>query len=561
MKRFRLWLKALSVRHQLIASIALTHAVLMSVFVFDLVARQRDFIQEAEKSRALGLAQVLALNSSSWVLANDVVGLQELLRAYATYPDLRYMMVTDTTGRVLAHSDATQIGRFAIDTLSQRLQISPPRTQLLFDNQRVLDVAAPVTQQERITAWVRVGMNADIDARIREVVTRQGILYTLIAIAVGVLSATLIGRRLTRGFDALLAVVEATREGRRDRRVQIDRSDEVGRLASAFNCMLEEIESYDRERQAKQQEVTELNVALEKRVEDRTQELRTSLKQLSTTVTDLKDTQKKLVEQEKMASLGGLVAGVAHEINTPIGVAITASSHLEETLKSTQASFLDNRLTRLEYQKAMEDLIETAQMVMKNLERAAQLVKSFKRLAVDQSSEDIRQFNLKEYLETIIVSLRPNLKRTHHEIRLDVSDDITLFSFPGAISQIFTNLIMNSLIHGFEGIDSGIITICARSTGSRVLLDYFDNGKGVAPEIRHRIFEPFVTTHRHSGGSGLGTHIIYNLVTQALGGTIRFDAEYAPGAHFKLEFPLEAPTRQAPVTTTPMRGERGGLAV
>jgi C4-dicarboxylate-specific signal transduction histidine kinase len=294
----------------------------------------------------------------------------------------------------------------------------------------------------------------------------------------------------------------------------------------------------ERELHFKTREVMLLNSSLEKLVEERTADLQASLQQLSKSLAELKAMQNKLVEQEKLASLGTLVAGVAHEINTPIGVAITAASHLDESSSHLLKGFLSGQLTKGVFRESIDDMRETTAMILKNLERAAELVRSFKMVAVDQSNEEKREFNLQDYLNTIVMSLRPQIKRTRHEVVLEVPDNISLYSYPGAYSQIFTNLIMNSLIHGFKGVEQGTIRIVARREGEHLKIDYFDNGHGIAAEIRDKIFDPFVTTSRHDGGSGLGTHILYNLVTQALKGSIESLYDTEQGVHFALDIPI-----------------------
>lgn len=313
--------------------------------------------------------------------------------------------------------------------------------------------------------------------------------------------------------------------------------DEVGDLIVSFNRMLDVIEDYDAARKAKENEIVQLNLGLEKKVEERTIELENSMSILERTVHDLKETQTKLVEQEKMASLGSLVAGVAHEINTPIGVAITASSHLNQSSRTMSEKFGSGVLTKSDFSGFVDELSEGTVMINKNLERAAELVKSFKMVAVDQSNEDVRDFNIKEYIESVLLSLKPKLKRTKHKVELDIPESLTVETSPGAISQIITNLIMNSLIHGFEGMEEGVITIRVQQDNGFVTLDYEDNGKGIPESMKETIFDPFVTSARHKGGSGLGTHILYNLVTQVLGGNVYLRDKQEPGVHFFIRFP------------------------
>ncbi len=279
-----------------------------------------------------------------------------------------------------------------------------------------------------------------------------------------------------------------------------------------------------------------LNEELEERVTKRTQELQTSLE-------NLQKAQKQLVEAEKMASLGGLVAGVAHEINTPIGVSLTDASFLEKKTRDLHKSFQGGNMTRRNFEKYTELALQSAMSIQSNIKRAAELVQSFKLVAVDQSSEIKRWFLVKEYIEEILRSLRNTLKKTTHTVTVDCPGDLGLNSYPGAFSQILTNFIINSLTHGFEGMEKGTITFDVKRAGEMIRFKYSDNGKGMAPHIHEKIFDPFYTTKRGQGGTGLGMHIVYNLVTRSLGGTITCVTFEGRGVTFILDIPLDAPER------------------
>lgn len=322
-------------------------------------------------------------------------------------------------------------------------------------------------------------------------------------------------------------------------RVVIETQDELGELGASFNKMLAELESYDHYRLEKEHEIIQLNAMLEEKVRERTSQLESSLE-------DLKLAQTQMVEQEKMASLGGLVAGVAHEINTPIGISITAASHLDEGIRHLDRSFKEGRLTKTDFSQFMEMLGESNAIIQTNLHRAAELVKSFKLVAVDQSNEQSRLFDLREYLHNVHMSLGPKLKKTQHRLILNVPENMTLYCDPGIFSQIMTNLVMNSLIHGFKGIDQGSMQIDVTDRGHEIEFVYRDNGLGLAPQIADRIFEPFVTTTRGQGGSGLGTHIVYNLVTQGLKGKISCETEAGKGVIFTIVFPRKSVTIPQP---------------
>jgi signal transduction histidine kinase len=260
--------------------------------------------------------------------------------------------------------------------------------------------------------------------------------------------------------------------------------------------------------------------------------------QLSQAVEDLRATQSQLVEAEKMAALGGLVAGVAHEINTPVGVGVTAASLLEDKTIAFREVYQRGNMKRSDLEKYLHTAEQSGSMLLKNLKRAAELIQSFKQVAVDQSSEERRKFKVKAYLKEILVSLRPRLKRTQHTIQINGDEDLTLDSFPGVFSQIVTNLVMNSLIHAYEPDEWGQITFYFEQEDGRLNFEYGDDGRGIPEENLSKIFEPFFTTGRGQGGSGLGLHIVYNLVTQKLDGTIRCESKVGVGTRFIIEVPL-----------------------
>lgn len=258
--------------------------------------------------------------------------------------------------------------------------------------------------------------------------------------------------------------------------------------------------------------------------------------ELTSTLDQLRETQDELVRQEKLASLGGLVAGIAHEINTPLGICVTATTHVQGELRNWRkwhdaGTFDASRIT------AVLDELDVAMRILdNNTRRGAELVHSFKQIAVDQSSGQRRSFYLAEYLDEILLSLKPRLKQGSCKVRVECPTDIQMDSFPGALSQVITNLIMNSLLHAFEGRTGGTIGIEAASDGDDVVLNVTDDGVGMAAADLNRFFDPFFTTKRGSGGTGLGAHIVYNQVTNVLGGAIR--ASSTPGAGLQVQMRL-----------------------
>lgn len=268
---------------------------------------------------------------------------------------------------------------------------------------------------------------------------------------------------------------------------------------------------------------------------------RKSLEELNTKLVNsldtLEKTKDKLVQSEKMASLGGLVAGVAHEINTPVGIAVTAASFIRDKTRDIQELYNSGNLKKSSLESYLKNMDEVSLAILMNMERAATLIKSFKQVSVDQTVEEKRTFNFKIYLQDVLITLKPTYLNKGCTIDLQCADDLEIFSYPGAYSQIISNLVINSIVHGFKNKSGGKITIIIELNGSDLIIRYRDNGVGMAPEELNRVFDPFYTTMRGQGGTGLGMSIVFNIVTQTLGGVI--DCTSVPGA--ETEFVIIVP--------------------
>ena len=258
--------------------------------------------------------------------------------------------------------------------------------------------------------------------------------------------------------------------------------------------------------------------------------------ELQITLDHLKETQSQLIQSEKLAALGGLVAGVAHEINTPVGISVTAASSLAEETRQMADKYKANKISRAEFKEYLNTANQSARLILANMEKAAAMVQSFKQLSVDQTTEQKRRFNLKDYIEDVIRSLYPKFKNSNIDFEVNIGDDIELENYPGAISQIISNLIINSLNHGLKEVQKGLVTINAHLQNNHLSLEVTDNGSGIPKEDLNRIFEPFYTTDKKMG-TGLGLHIVYNLVTQRLKGVISCESEPGHGTSFKISIP------------------------
>jgi len=271
---------------------------------------------------------------------------------------------------------------------------------------------------------------------------------------------------------------------------------------------------------------------LENKIEERTSELVEQNYVLTTA-------KEQLVESEKLASLGSLVAGVSHELNTPIGVSVTVASHIVTETQLKVELLEENKLSKSELINYLNVMTESSELLLSNMEKAKVLIASFKKVAVDQSNDEMRDVNLEEYIHEILASLKSKFKNSNYIISVECTKPIEVYTHPGAIYQIFTNFLMNTLMHGFTDLDHGNIDILLEAVDDTIVLEYRDNGNGISEDHLNKVFDPFFTTRRGKGGSGLGLNIVYNLVSEKLKGSIQCTSEIGNGVMFRIEIPKD----------------------
>jgi signal transduction histidine kinase len=290
-------------------------------------------------------------------------------------------------------------------------------------------------------------------------------------------------------------------------------------------------------RRAREEEIQQLNAALEARVDQRTAQLRQAND-------DLRLAADHLVQTEKVASLGRLVAGIAHELNTPLGSTLTAATTLKAHLGSFRNGLLSGTLKRSTAEDFVGQCHQACDIIERNAYRAAGLIDNFKELAVDQASARRRRFPLKRTVEEVLATHHNAWKATPHKIELDIDEAIELDSFPGPLAQVLSNMLENSLVHGLSQNSAGCVRIVARLHGDEVALTYSDDGNGIPPQFHNKIYDPFFTTRLGQGGSGLGLYIVQTLVTGVLGGQIGVQSQPGQGTQFHITLPLVAPVLQ-----------------
>jgi signal transduction histidine kinase len=372
------------------------------------------------------------------------------------------------------------------------------------------ELSAKMRQREQKAQETFDRTLADISRKVLSI----AVLFIGIIITAGVLIALSVRLPLQQIMTAMHAITS----GDYDRRVQgTSASDEVGAMARAV-------------------EVFRQNAIAKRKTED---ELRTSKEKAESALLELNAAQQNLIDAERLAALGGLVAGVAHEVNNPIGISLTVASSFARRSEMFEAELRsDTQLRRSQLEEFVRASRDAAQQLVANLHRAGELIHSFKQVAVDRSRAERRQFSLSEATDQIIASLRPVLKKAPITLSVEVPEGLMIDSYPGAYGQILTNLFLNAASHGFADGRAGAITISARPRGNDyVEIIFADNGAGMTPDVQRQAFDPFFTTRRNEGGTGLGLHIVYNLVTQQLGGRMMLDSRLGQGTTFRIIMP------------------------
>ncbi len=387
--------------------------------------------------------------------------------------------------------DATQAeATGAVDALSTKLRERERKAQSIFD-----------------------GALSDISRRVLSI----AVVFLGIILSAGVLIALSIRLPLQQIMTAMRAITT----GDYERQVQgIHARDEVGAMARAVEVFRE-------------------NAIAKRKAED---ELRASKERAESALLELSAAQQNLIDAERLAALGGLVAGVTHEVNNPIGISLTVASSLARRTEMFETELkADGQLRRSRLEEFVRSSRDASEQLVANLHRAADLIQSFKQVAVDRSHAERRRFMLREATDQIIASVRPVLKRAPITLQVDVPEGLVIDGYPGSYGQILTNLFLNATNHAFADGRSGTISISARPRGQDdIEITFADDGAGMTPEVQRQAFDPFFTTRRDEGGTGLGLHIVYTLVTQQLGGRMMLESRPGQGTTFRIIMPRTA---------------------
>jgi signal transduction histidine kinase len=352
-------------------------------------------------------------------------------------------------------------------------------------------------------------------------ISRKVLSVAVIFLGIIITAGVLIALSIRLPLQQIMAAMHAITSGDLNRKVQgTGASDEVGEMARAVEVFRE-------------------NAIAKRKTED---ELRAAKEKAENTLHELNTAQQNLIDAERLAALGGLVAGVAHEVNNPIGISLTVASSFARRAEAFEDELRSGKgLRRSQLDEFVKTSRDAAQQLVSNLHRAGELIQSFKQVAVDRSHAERRTFNLSEATDQIIASLRPALKKASIALSVEVPENLVIDGYPGSYGQILTNLFLNAATHAFPDGRSGNITISAKPRGGDdVEIIFADDGAGMTADVQRQAFDPFFTTRRNEGGTGLGLHIVYNLVTQQLGGRMMLDSRPGQGTTFRIIMPKAA---------------------
>ena len=489
-------------------------------------ARDALLLPSLGKSREAFTASLVAANAFYLSLASDAA--DEARRNITTVEQTIPVMI-DLAENSLQRAALTALAQRAaafgdgLKTLAEQFAM---RTNLLKtaidDNQAaMISVINKLSAQMTLRELQAQGSFDHTLANIYQNVALVAVIFLTLIVVIG----ALIARSIILPLKEIMAAMHGVVSEKYDEPIQGTHArDEIGEMARAVAVFRE-------------------NAIAKRKAED---ELRAAKDRAEKALDDLREAQQSLIAAEKLAALGGLVAGVAHEVNNPIGISLTVASSFARRCEEFAKEVDAGPLRRSRLGEFLEGGRDAANQLVANLQRAGELVQSFKQVAVDRSHADRRPFDLRESTDQIVASLRPVLKKSQITLTVDVPAGIMMDSYPGSYGQVLTNLFLNSVVHAFPDGRAGSVIVEARQVRDDVDIFVSDDGVGMSEEIQRRAFDPFFTTRRNEGGTGLGLHIIFNLVTQQLGGRLAFESRLGWGTRFRITLPRVAPGEAPP---------------
>lgn len=474
----------------------------------------------------------LAMRSPVWNYNNDQI--VEIFQSYLEDPDILSIRMENSYNDIIYLGKDYKTGEI-IDLKGTFVEIYPE--DIVFNPK--VDKNFYIRDGAVYLAMVTLEFSQEIYLQQFRIVRLYVLVITLFLILFETLLLVyLVQRHITTPLNSAVDAAKEISKSNFNIKLEDNHNDEIGSLYQNLKSMSSQLKSSFSKIENQREELKLLNHELEKRVLRRTKELNESNESLKNTVETLKITQKRLVESEKIAALGTLVQGIAHEINTPVGIGVTAATHLESETKEIHQKFEEGNLKK----KVLDDYLkiaeETSSLLYEVLNRSANLINSFKMISIDEFDKYKVSLNIKVYIRDVLLSYQDSLSSNNITLVFNCPEDIYIEQYPQVFSQIISGLLENSIIHGFKNKSKGNINIEIKKNEDTLEIKYQDDGEGMTKEVFEHIYEPFFTTARGSGNIGLGLHIIYNLISQALGGSVKCTSNKGFGTFFNITMPL-----------------------
>lgn len=544
---------SLSLRAKFLLLSAVIQALVVGLLIWNSIRLMNHAVGTNAERVAQEYAVTLHLSLSPYATRGRLPELSGYLAEMLADPDdslLRYLLVLDENDQPII-----EVGKRA-EPLPAILKQGGGTTfkgvHTIIDG-ATLHARSPLLLQNNRIGSINFGLTTEDLKHARDKVMLQGGVISLAGLAFGVLLFYAFTHGIGRRLHSLMGQSAQMELGDYSKALAVDGDDEIAAFARALNTMsaalrerIAQLEHSELRLSEAKRDLKDLNVSLESRVSERSAALERANADLSAALSTLQRTQVELLASEKMASLGSLVAGIAHELNTPIGNSLLASTSLRDRVEEFERHVAAGALRRSELITHLEEVRTASQLISHSLHKAAELISSFKQIAVDQTNDQRREFDLQEAVRDTIATYTPRLRRAGCEAVLDIPEGLRFDSYPGGLYQVLNNLMNNALNHAFEAGQSGTITVHAEAAADgMVVLTFSDDGAGMADDVLRRVFDPFFTTRMGQGGTGLGMHIVYNIVNAVLGGRITVSSAPGAGTSVRMLLPRAAPQREA----------------
>jgi signal transduction histidine kinase len=514
--------KSLSIKTQLtlvFQSISLLIIIVVTYFNFmsNIKQEKNSFIQNS-----IIQANLLADFTVSALVFDDKEGAEENLDNLKNDANILRVVIFDNKGNAFAQYNPFNVKN---KIYIKQIELNFVSKNNDFFNYGTFKLTVPLTQKEVNYGTLYIEKSTKIITKLLKKILIEVVIFALILLCITYFISIILSNKLLKPILLLAKTSEKIASTQNySTRVKYNSNNEIGSLYNAFNTLVEDTE--------------QLTDNLEKQVKIRTHELNKKTHELEKSLQHLKNAQQKLIESEKMSALGNLVSGISHEVNTPLGNAITCTSIITKETEYLISEFEKQALTKSTMKSRLNILNKTSLLLVNTLNYASDLIKSFKQISVDQVTNDIRIINIKEYIKEIFLTNNNKLKVIPVNVTIQ-GQDINLKTSPGVLSQILNNLIQNSINHGFEDLNrEAEIIVDIKKEKDNLIIEYKDNGNGISSEVRENIYEPFITTKRNLGGTGLGLNIVYNLIHKKLKGTIKMHTIEGIGTKFIFKLPI-----------------------